>query len=45
VLNVVGLGDTIAAARDRAYASIRQLSFTGMQYRHDIAALASKEEM
>jgi phosphoribosylamine--glycine ligase len=44
VLNVVGMGPTIAAARDRAYASVRQISFAGMQYRHDIAADAAKEE-
>jgi len=44
VLNVVGMGASIAAARERAYASVREISFAGMQYRHDIAAAAAKEE-
>ena len=44
VLNVVGLGPTISAARERAYAGMRRVSFAGMQYRHDIAAQAAKEE-
>ena len=44
VLNIVGMGPSIAAARDRAYASVREVSFAGMQYRHDIAAVAAKEE-
>ena len=44
VLNVVGLGPTIATARERAYAGIRRISFAGMHYRHDIAAHAAKEE-
>jgi phosphoribosylamine--glycine ligase len=44
VLDVVGIGATIAAARERAYAGVRRVSFTGMHYRHDIAAQASKEK-
>ena len=44
VLDVVGLGPSIAAARERAYAGVRKISFAGMQYRHDIAADAAKEE-
>ena len=44
VLNMVGLGTTIAAARERAYAAMHQVSFAGMQYRHDIAAQAAREE-
>jgi phosphoribosylamine--glycine ligase len=44
VLDVVGLGPSIAAARERAYAGVREISFAGMQYRHDIAADAAKEE-
>ena len=44
VLNVVGLGPTIADARERAYSGIRRVSFAGMQYRHDIAAHAAKED-
>jgi phosphoribosylamine--glycine ligase len=43
-LDIVGLGATIAAARERAYAGIRRVSFAGMHYRHDIAARAAKEE-
>ena len=44
VLNIVGMGPSIAAARERAYAGVQQISFAGMQYRHDIAAAAAKEE-
>lgn len=38
VLNVVGLGDSIGEARDRAYAGVHQIEFEGMQFRTDIAA-------
>ena len=37
VLVVVGLGDTIREARDRAYAQAEMIHFEGMQYRLDIA--------
>jgi phosphoribosylamine---glycine ligase len=37
VLNVTGLGDTAAEARDRAYDAARRISFDGMQIRTDIA--------
>ncbi len=37
VLNVVGLGDDLAAARRRAYEAVDLISFPGMQYRPDIA--------
>jgi phosphoribosylamine---glycine ligase len=40
ILGVTGLGDTIAAARDRAYAGVDRIAFEGMRYRSDIAALA-----
>jgi phosphoribosylamine--glycine ligase len=40
VLNVTGLGETPAAARDRAYDAARRISFDGMQIRSDIAARA-----
>jgi len=43
VLDVVGFGPTIAAARARAYDGVRQISFPGMQYRNDIAAAAARE--
>jgi phosphoribosylamine--glycine ligase len=44
VLDVVGFGPTIAAARLRAYEGVRRISFPGMHYRNDIAAAAAKEE-
>jgi phosphoribosylamine--glycine ligase len=44
VLDVVGYGPTIAAARARAYDAVRRVSFPGMHYRNDIAASAAKEE-
>ncbi len=37
VLNVVGLGDDVAAARKAAYAAAEDIEFTGKQYRTDIA--------
>jgi phosphoribosylamine--glycine ligase len=41
VLNVTGLGDSIGAARDRAYRAIEHIDFPGMQYRGDIALKAA----
>jgi phosphoribosylamine--glycine ligase len=38
VLGVTGLGDTLAAARERAYAMLGSLRFEGMFYRNDIGA-------
>ena len=40
ILNVTATGDTVADARDRAYAACEQISFPGMRYRRDIAAIA-----
>ena len=40
VLTVVGRGDDFAEAIARAYAGVRQISFDGMQYRHDIGRKA-----
>jgi phosphoribosylamine--glycine ligase len=37
VLNVVGLGETISEARQRAYAAVDRIHFEGMQFRTDIA--------
>ena len=37
VLNVIGLGADIAAARDVAYAAASEITFAGMQFRTDIA--------
>ncbi|HEX3620680.1 MAG TPA: phosphoribosylamine--glycine ligase [Acidimicrobiales bacterium] len=44
VLDVTGLGDDLAAARDAAYAAVAHLSWPGMQYRSDIARDASAKE-
>jgi len=44
VLSVSASGPSIGRARDRAYEAARRISFEGMQYRTDIAALAAKEE-
>jgi phosphoribosylamine--glycine ligase len=40
ILNVTAMGETVADARDRAYAACEQISFPGMRYRRDIAAIA-----
>ncbi len=40
ILNVTALGTDLAEARDRAYAAVQKIAFTGMRYRTDIAALA-----
>jgi phosphoribosylamine--glycine ligase len=40
VLNVTGLGGSLAEARDRAYDAAGRIAFDGMQFRHDIAAFA-----
>jgi phosphoribosylamine---glycine ligase len=38
VLGVTALGDTMPAARQRAYEAVKQISFTGSYYRNDIGA-------
>jgi phosphoribosylamine--glycine ligase len=38
VMNVVGLGATVSAARSAAYRGVDAIDFPGMQYRLDIAA-------
>ncbi|MDQ3200063.1 MAG: phosphoribosylamine--glycine ligase [Verrucomicrobiota bacterium] len=40
VLAVTALGDTIAAARDRAYEAVGKIQFEGCHYRRDIALAA-----
>jgi phosphoribosylamine---glycine ligase len=40
VLDVVGLGETVAAARTAAYDAVSRIHFAGMQFRTDIAANA-----
>ncbi len=44
VLAVTGQGPTIEHARARAYEGVDAVSWSGMQYRLDIAAAAAKEE-
>jgi phosphoribosylamine--glycine ligase len=38
VLNVTGLGATVAEARVKAYAAVDRIRFAGAQHRRDIAA-------
>lgn len=40
VLGITALGDTIAAARSRAYAAVEKISFPGMHFRRDIGLKA-----
>jgi phosphoribosylamine--glycine ligase len=40
VLDVTGLGDSVAEARTRAYLAVEQIDFPGAQLRHDIAERA-----
>jgi phosphoribosylamine--glycine ligase len=40
ILNVIGVGDDVAAARAAAYEGVSRISFAGMKYRSDIAAAA-----
>jgi phosphoribosylamine--glycine ligase len=40
ILGVTSTGPTVAAAREGAYAACEHISFAGMRYRSDIAALA-----
>jgi phosphoribosylamine-glycine ligase len=42
VLAVTGLGDTLAEARQHAYAGARLINFRGCQRRSDIALVASQ---
>jgi phosphoribosylamine--glycine ligase len=37
VLNVTGIGSSVADARERAYAGVAQIAFAGARYRTDIA--------
>jgi phosphoribosylamine--glycine ligase len=39
ILNVTATGETVADARERAYAACERISFTGVRYRRDIAAV------
>ena len=40
ILNVTALGDSLAEARDAAYAAATHIDFPGMRYRTDIAAFS-----
>jgi len=40
ILNVTAAAETVADARERAYAACELISFQGMRYRRDIAAVA-----
>jgi phosphoribosylamine--glycine ligase len=40
ILNVTGVGASVSAARDHAYEACELISFPGMRYRRDIAAVA-----
>jgi phosphoribosylamine--glycine ligase len=40
VLSVTGVGEDVPQARDRAYAAVGLIDFSGAHYRHDIAAAA-----
>jgi phosphoribosylamine--glycine ligase len=40
VLNVTATGETVTEARERAYAACERITFPGMRYRRDIAAVA-----
>jgi phosphoribosylamine--glycine ligase len=41
VLNVTGVGPTVAEARQRAYAGVERISFAGARYRTDIAEVVN----
>jgi phosphoribosylamine--glycine ligase len=45
VLSVTATGDTLAAARDAAYAGVAPITLDGSQYRSDIALLAVRGEI
>ena len=45
VLAVVGLGDSLAAARERAYAGVNQIQMAGSQHRTDIALKAERGQV
>ena len=41
ILSVTGVAPTVSAARDRAYSAVEHVTFEGVQYRRDIAAMAA----
>ncbi len=44
ILTVTGLGNSIAEAREQAYAGVERIHFNGSRYRKDIALAAAEEE-
>jgi phosphoribosylamine--glycine ligase len=44
ILNVTGIGSSIAEARDRAYAAVDLIHFEGRRFRSDIALAAAEDE-
>jgi phosphoribosylamine---glycine ligase len=44
VLGVTALGDTVEAARAKAYAAVAKISFPGMQFRTDIAVARPRSD-
>jgi phosphoribosylamine---glycine ligase len=40
VLDVTGVGSSVAEARERAYRAVDHIEFAGVQYRHDVALRA-----
>jgi phosphoribosylamine--glycine ligase len=44
VLNVTGIGPTLAEALARAYAGVKRITFEGIYYRTDIGAKASHDQ-
>jgi phosphoribosylamine-glycine ligase len=44
VLSVVALGETLAAARAKAYANVQRIRFEGVHYRRDIGLQPEPEE-
>ena len=45
VLSVVATGDTLASARERAYAAVSGIDLPGSHHRTDIALLAERGEI
>jgi len=41
ILSVTGVGTSVATARAHAYDALGMISFEGMRYRSDIAAVAA----
>jgi phosphoribosylamine--glycine ligase len=43
-LSIVGMGDGLAAARERAYAGVERIVLAGSHHRTDIALAAATKE-